>query len=53
MYVRSYNYCVRISAAMPPSGSSDDGNPQQDGGDVGASVIEHLPAIVSVQCKLI
>ena len=25
---------------------------QQDGGDIGAAVIEHLPVGVSVQCEL-
>ena len=42
-----------ILAAMLPSASSGDDLQQQDGGDVGPSVIEHLPAGVSVQCKLI
>ena len=40
-----------ISAAMLPSGSSGD-DPQQDDGDVGPSVIEHLPTGVSPQCEL-
>jgi len=33
------------------SSTTGDG-PQQDGGDIGSSVIEHLPAGVSAQCKL-
>ena len=28
-----------------------EGPPQQDGGDIGASVIEHLPGGVSAQCE--
>ena len=31
--------------------AAGDGQPQQDGGDIGASVIDHLPAGVSGQCK--
>ena len=34
------------------SSTAGDGHPQQDGGDIGASVIEHLPAGVSAQCEL-
>ena len=38
-------------AVTTESSSAGDGHPQQDGGDVGASVIDHLPAGVSAQCE--
>ena len=31
--------------------TTGEGLPQQDGGDIGASVIDHLPAGVSAQCE--
>lgn len=51
-HLTMYVVIMCILAAVPPSRSSGD-DPQQDGGDVGPSVIEHLPVGVSVQCKLI
>ena len=38
--------------AVVTTETSSAGDGQQDGGDIGASVIDHLPAGVSVQCKL-
>lgn len=43
---------VCVSAVLVPTGSID-GSPQQNGGDIGSSVIGRLPASVSAQCKLI
>ena len=42
--------CV-VAVVTTESSSAGDGHPQQDGGDVGASVIDHLPAGVSAQCE--
>ena len=41
-----------MAVVTTESSSAGDGHPQQDGGDVGASVIDHLPAGVSAQCRL-
>ena len=41
-----------MAVVTTETSSTGDGHPQQDGGDIGASVIDHLPAGVSVQCKL-
>ena len=59
MHVCVYN-CVCINfiyvchtcvVAVVTTESSSAGDPQQDGGDVGASVIDYLPAGVSAQCE--
>ena len=45
--------CTRLAAVVTSEPSTTgDGPPQQDGGDIGVSVIDHLPAGVSVQCEL-
>ena len=46
-----YNSLCAVAVITTEPSTADDSHPQQDGGDIGASVIEHLPAGVSVQCK--
>ena len=50
----SNNFYTSVTVAVVTSETSaiGEGPPQQDGGDIGASVIEHLPAGVSAQCEL-
>ena len=38
-------------AVTTESSSAGDGYPRQDGGDIGPSVIDHLPADVSAHCE--
>ena len=40
-----------VTVVTSESSTTGDGPPQQDGGDIGASVIDNLPAGVSSQCK--
>ena len=47
-----YVYVYIVAVVTSESSSGGDGHPQQDGGDIGASVIDHLPAGVSAQCRL-
>ena len=42
---------VTVTVVTSETSTIGEGPPQQDGGDIGASVIEHLPAGVSAQCE--
>ena len=44
-------YVSVVAVVTTESSTTGDGHSQQDGGDIGASVIEHLPAGVSAQCE--
>ena len=54
-YGGSYMICVYVHLATvvaTEASTTGDGPLQLDVGDIGASVIEHLPAGVSAQCEL-
>ena len=46
-----FMYVSVVAVVTTESSTTGDGYSQQDGGDIGASVIDHLPAGVSAQCE--